>query len=259
MRSLAVANWKMNKTLAEADAFVSEFTALRENDPRADQRPEVLLAPPFTALSTLRGSLPETHVGLAAQDVSAQADGAFTGEISASMLVDLGCRYCLVGHSERRARWSESSELVSRKATQLCENGIAPIVCVGETQEQREAGQTSEIVLKMLRKSLPPAGIPDSGSLVVAYEPVWAIGTGLTATPEQAQEVHSLIRRCLMEERGEIANEIRILYGGSVNPGNARAILSQDDINGVLVGGASLDPLDFNKIVEFEDPEDVPS
>ena len=206
--------------------------------------------------SSMLGALAQAS---ALQDVSAEANGAFTGEISTSMLVDLGCRYCLVGHSERRARWSESSELVSRKATQLCENGIAPIVCVGETQEQREAGQTSEIVLKMLRKSLPPAGIPDSGSLVVAYEPVWAIGTGLTATPEQAQEVHSLIRRCLMEERGEIANEIRILYGGSVNPGNARAILSQDDINGVLVGGASLDPLDFNKIVEFEDPEDVPS
>ena len=259
MRSLVVANWKMNKTLSEAETFAREFASLHKQDLGSDQNPEVVLAPPFTALASLRESLSANTIGLAGQDVSAHPHGAFTGEISAPMLADLGCRYCLVGHSERRALWGESSERVARKAAQLCENGIVPIVCAGETQKEREDGRTSEIVLEMVRSSLPPVGIPDPRSLVVAYEPVWAIGTGLTATPEQAQEVHMLIRQCLVEERGEIGHEIRILYGGSVNPENARSILTRDEIDGVLVGGASLDPVDFSKIVDYEDLEDVPS
>jgi triosephosphate isomerase len=191
--------------------------------------------------------------------VSAHPQGAFTGEIAAEMLAELGCRYCLVGHSERRALWQETSELVAKKATRLCENEIIPILCVGETREEREAERTSDIVLEMIRSSLPPAGTPGRDSLVVAYEPVWAIGTGLTATPEQAQEVHTLIRHCLTEEMGDAGQEIRILYGGSVNPENARAILTRNEIDGVLVGGASLDPVDFTKILEYEDLEDVPS
>ena len=259
MRNLVVANWKMNKNRAEAAAFAKAFSAGRQRDPQSETRPEIVLAPPFTALPILQEFLSTTPLGLAGQDVSAHPHGAFTGEISASMLADLGCHYCLVGHSERRALWGESSEKVAQKAEQLSENGLIPIVCVGETQAEREEGRTSEVVLQMVRSSLPPAGIPDPRSLVVAYEPVWAIGTGLTATPDQAQEVHSLIRQCLIEERGEIGNQIRILYGGSVNPGNVKAILTQDEINGVLVGGASLDPVDFTKIVEFEDLEDVPS
>ena len=259
MKTLIVANWKMNKTRAEAQAFAKEFSVGRQRDPHLENRPEIVLAPPFTALSTLQESLSAGSIRLAGQDTSAHPDGAFTGEIAAAMLADLGCQYGLVGHSERRALWGESSAMVAQKAVQLSENGLIPIVCVGETQEEREAGNTSEVVLEMVRSSLPPAGTPDSPSLVVAYEPVWAIGTGLTATPDQAQEVHSLIRQCLIEERGEIGNEIRILYGGSVNPGNAKAILTQDEINGVLVGGASLDPVSLTKIVEYEDLEDVPS
>jgi triosephosphate isomerase len=259
MRRLIVANWKMNKSPSEAVAFAGDFLASREKDIHAHDRPEVAFAPPYTALAGLQTALAGALAGLAAQDVSAHPQGAFTGEIAAEMLADLGCRYCLVGHSERRALWQETSEIVAKKATRLCENEIIPILCVGETREEREAERTSDIVLEMIRSSLPPAGIPGRDSLVVAYEPVWAIGTGLTATPEQAQEVHTLIRHCLIEEMGDAGQEIRILYGGSVNPENARAILTRNEIDGVLVGGASLDPVDFTKIVEYEDLEDVPT
>ena len=260
MRALIVGNWKMNKSPGEAVSFAEDFLASREKDTRAHDRAEVALAAPYTALAGLQTSLGSgTLTCLAAQDVSAHVQGAFTGEIAAQMLADLGCRYGLVGHSERRAMWNETSEIVAQKATRLLENGIIPILCVGETREEREAERTSDVVLEMVRSSLPPAGTPGRASLVVAYEPVWAIGTGLTATPEQAQEVHTLIRQCLNEELGEAGQENRILYGGSVNPENVHAILSQKEIDGVLVGGASLDPVDFTKIVEYEDLEDVPS
>ena len=259
MKTLVVANWKMNKDRAEAKAFAEDFLARRQRDPKSETRPEIVVAPPFTALSTLQECFSETQVAIAGQDVSAHTGGAFTGEIAAPMLLELGCRYGLVGHSERRTLWGESSQQVADKATRLTETGVVPIVCIGETREEREEARTHDVVREMLRSSLPPAGIPDSSSLVVAYEPVWAIGTGLTATPDQAQEVHELIRRVLVEEVGPVGREIRILYGGSVSPGNAKSILTQDEINGVLVGGASLDPVEFTKIVEYEDLEDVPS
>lgn len=252
MRPLIVANWKMNKKLAEAQGFGERLIALLGHHSPSGGGPEVAIAPPYTALSALAALLVDSPIALAAQDVSVHASGAFTGEIAADMLCDVGCQYGLVGHSERRKGWSESSHEVSQKAEALLQAGLTPIVCVGETLEEREAGRTEDVVLEQLGASLPPAGTPDRDSLVVAYEPVWAIGTGLTATPDQAQEVHALIRGCLVEEFGRAAAEIRIQYGGSVNSDNVKSLMAQQDIDGALVGGASLEADDFAKIVQYD-------
>jgi triosephosphate isomerase len=247
-QKVVAANWKMYKTVREAEAFVADFL------PRvaAVRDVEIVLAPPFTALAAVSAKLAGSAVALAAQNVNAEKQGAFTGEISPLMLAELGCRYGIVGHSERRALYGEGDALVARKAEALLAHGIRPIVCVGETLEEREQGRTDAVVSAQLAGSLAKVPAERAEELVVAYEPVWAIGTGRTATPELAQAVHAMIRARLRQRFGARADRIRIQYGGSVKPDNAAQLLGQPDIDGALVGGASLEPESFARIVRPE-------
>jgi len=240
---LVAANWKMHKTAAEARRFASELL------PRVRELAgiEIAIAPPFTALSALRDSLGGGPVALAAQNVHPQPQGAFTGEVSIAMLTELGCRYCIVGHSERRALFGETDAFIAEKVEALLAAEIRPILCVGETLEQREAGRTHEVLRRQLSGSLARAA--STAELVIAYEPVWAIGTGRTATPELAQEAHAFVRAWLRDRHGGAADDVRILYGGSMKPDNARALMAQPEVDGGLVGGASLDPGDFSAII----------
>ncbi len=211
---------------------------------------EVVLCPPSVYLSAIADAVAGTPVGLGAQNLYAAADGAFTGEVNAAMLADNGCGYVILGHSERRAILGETDAMVSEKLHAAMAGNLIPIVCVGETLEDREAGNTEEVVETQLRGSL--AGLDDAraAGVVIAYEPVWAIGTGKTASPEQAEEVHAFIRKLLGELFGsDVASQMRIQYGGSVKPGNAKELLGQPNIDGALVGGASLKPEDFLGII----------
>jgi triosephosphate isomerase len=251
---IIAANWKMFKRVEEAIAFV-EALAPRVQDLEGT---EIVIAAPFTALESLRGAVSGTPIALAGQNVHHEPEGAFTGEISAGMLADVGCSYGIVGHSERRALFGESSELVSLKLQALLACEIRPIVCVGETLEQREANRTLDVIRDQLDASL--AGLPPERAeeIVLAYEPVWAIGTGKTATPEIAQEVHGAIRDPLKGRFPDAAARIRIQYGGSVKPANSYALMEQPDIDGALVGGASLDPASFYAIIRFDlSPEEA--
>jgi triosephosphate isomerase len=244
---IMAANWKMNKTTGEAEAFVDAFLPLV-----AGAEADVVLAPPATALHCVSKAIGGSAVTLAAQNVNPEEKGAFTGELSPGMLVDLGCRYTIVGHSERRALYGETSDLVARKAVALLSADIRPIVCVGETLDEREASRVEEIIGSQLGGSLAGVDASRAQDVVVAYEPVWAIGTGRTATPELAQEVHGFIRARLCEQFGDAGNEIRIQYGGSVKPDNVAELMAQPDIDGGLVGGASLEPASFASIVNFD-------
>jgi len=245
-RRLLAANWKMHKTVGEAVAFAEAFL------PRvADlEEHEIAIAPPFTALAALGRELEGSRVRLAAQNVHDQPSGAFTGEIAPAMLAELGCAYAIVGHSERRQLFGESSEFVARKAAALFAHGIRPIVCVGETLEEREAGRTFAVLEAQLSVSLDRLEGDQVADAVIAYEPVWAIGTGRTATPAMAQEVHAMIRGGLRRNFGAAAERVRIQYGGSVKPDNAAELMAQPDVDGALVGGASLDPDSFARIVQ---------
>jgi triosephosphate isomerase (TIM) len=247
-RSIVAANWKMYKTVREAEAFATAFLPLV----KAVHDIEIVLAPPFTALAAVGAKLAGSPVALAAQNVNPEKQGAFTGEISPLMLVELGCRYGIVGHSERRALYGEGDTLVARKAAALLAHGIRPIVCVGETLEQREQGRTTAVVSGQLEGSLASVAPEQAEEIVVAYEPVWAIGTGKTATPELAQEVHALIRAQLRRRFGAVGDRVRIQYGGSVKPDNAAALMAQTDIDGALVGGASLEAESFARIIRPE-------
>lgn len=247
-RPILAANWKMFKTQGEATAFAKAFLPQLE----AVRDVDVVIAPPFTALAALGAALAGSRVELAAQNVHPEEQGAFTGEIAPGMLRELGCRYTIVGHSERRTLFGESSELVARKAAALLRHGIRPIVCVGESLEEREAGRTQAVIETQLRESLALLPPERAQELVVAYEPIWAIGTGRTATPALAQEVHAAARAVLRERFGPASDEIRIQYGGSVKPDNVAELMAQPDIDGALVGGASLEPESFARIVRFE-------
>jgi triosephosphate isomerase len=247
-RPLIIGNWKMNKTIGEAVEFAR---ALAARPPDAADR-DVALAPPFTALHALSSVLRGSAIALCAQDVHGEDRGAFTGEVSAPMLLDVGCRYGLAGHSERRRLFGESNEDVNRKAKALLRSGLIPVLCVGESLEEREADQTYNVVRRQLKEGLNNLSADDIRRSIVAYEPVWAIGTGRTASPEQAQEVHHFIRQYIERMAGKDgADAIRILYGGSVNPANAGALMAQKDVDGVLVGAASLDVASFRKIIEY--------
>jgi triosephosphate isomerase len=248
-RPILAANWKMHKTAEEAVAFAKTFLSRVRDVADVD----VVIAPPFSALDRLGRSLHGSNVALAAQNVHPEPQGAFTGEVAASMLIELGCTYAIVGHSERRSLFGESDFFVASKAAALLEAGIRPIVCIGEQLDQREGGLTFEVCGGQLEGSL--ARIPNERAeeIVVAYEPVWAIGTGRTATPEMAQEVHAFVRERLAKRFGDAAQRIRIQYGGSVKPENVYSLMSQPDIDGALVGGASLDPEAFARIVRFEE------
>jgi triosephosphate isomerase len=245
-RTFVCGNWKMHKTVAEAAALVTELAAGLAGDGRV----EVAVAPAFTALAAVGRALAGTPIELAAQDVHWEAQGAFTGEVSAAMLAEVGVRHVIVGHSERRALFGETDQTVRRKVGALLAAGLRPIVCVGETLAEREAGQTMAVVGRQVRGGL--AGFPAEAlaALTLAYEPVWAIGTGKTATTAQAQEVHAAIRAILRELGGAAADAIRIQYGGSVKPENAAELMQQPDVDGALVGGASLKAKDFLAIVK---------
>lgn len=247
-RALIIGNWKMHKTVSEAVEFAR---ALAASLPDAADR-DVALAPPFTALHALSSILKNSPIALCAQDVHGEDRGAFTGEVSAPMLRDAGCRYGLVGHSERRRLFGESNEDANRKAKALLRAGLTPVLCVGESLEEREADQTTSVVRRQLKEGLNNLSADDIRRSIVAYEPVWAIGTGRTASPEQAEDVHRFIRQFIERMAGvERADAIRILYGGSVNPANTGALMAQKDIDGVLVGAASLDLDSFGKIIQY--------
>ncbi|MEM9398930.1 MAG: triose-phosphate isomerase [Verrucomicrobiota bacterium] len=249
-RKIVAGNWKMNKTATEAKEFVSDMIEALGQFSESDV--EIVICPPFIALSKCVEAMEGTSVmQLGAQDMHAERSGAYTGEISAEMLKDLFCRYVILGHSERRQYNGENDEQVNTKTKAAIANKIKPIVCVGETLEQREANRTKTVITTQVTNSLAQLSTEEWSDVVIAYEPVWAIGTGKTATPEQAQEVHKQIRGLVAKNADDaVAEKIRILYGGSVKPGNAEELMSQDDIDGALVGGASLDCESFTAIVE---------
>ena len=240
------ANWKMHKTTEETERFLAGFL------PRiADStEPEIVVCPPFTSLTTAIELCFQSPVRVAAQNMHEADEGAFTGEISAPMLIDLGVEGVILGHSERRQYYAESDEALARKVPAALGAGLEPILCVGEDEAQRDADETEEVLTRQVTADL--AEVPDArlSEVVIAYEPIWAIGTGRTATPDQAQEALALIRGLIDERSDTAASAIRILYGGSVKPGNAAELLSQADVDGALVGGASLDPADFAAIVK---------
>src|SRR5438309_4442976 len=246
-KKIVAANWKMNITQAESARFVESL--LLELGDIADV--EVVIVPPFTAIAKVTEALGKSqNIKIDAQNMHWERNGAFTGEISAALLRDLFIHYVILGHSERRRLFGETDEIVNKKVRAAHEATLRPIVCVGETLEQRDKGNVEKILSIQLRGSLAGLSPKELQETVVAYEPVWAIGTGRNATPEQAQEAHAFIRHTLREMSDEAtADRIRIQYGGSVKPDNARALMSQPDIDGALVGGASLDPRSFARIV----------
>lgn len=251
-KALIAANWKMHKNLGEAISFAE--TLQREVGPMEDR--EVALAPPYTALASVRGVMVRPELKLAAQNCHWEEKGAFTGEISVGMLKDVGCDYVIAGHSERRHVFGESDEVIRKKVIAIFKHGLTPILCVGEVLEDREGGRTFDVVGGQVEKAASDLSPEQAGRLVMAYEPVWAIGTGRTASPAQAQEVHAFIRKRYAELYDkEIAKRIRIVYGGSVKPENVDALMAEPDIDGMLVGGASLDAASFKRIVQFESME----
>ena len=238
----------MNKTVSEALDFVNRLKklVLGINDRH------VVIAPPFPALYPVGAVLKDSGMGLAAQNLSGNKEGAYTGEVSARMLVDAGCTHVIVGHSERRTLFGESNEMVNAKTGMALQSGMRPIVCIGESLRERETGKTFDVIERQIKEGLNLIAAHDIDQLIIAYEPVWAIGTGITATPEQAGEAHAFIRQLMEELYGEgPADRLPLLYGGSVKPENIGKLMAQPDINGALVGGASLDVETFGKIVTF--------
>lgn len=238
IRPLIAANWKMHKTPHEAEDWANRF---KDGLSHVSTRAEALLCVPFTHLSALHTILTDSPVALGAQDVSAHDEGAYTGEVSAGMLADLGVSHVIVGHSERREYHREDDRLVNAKLKRVLKHEMVPILCVGETLEQREGGQAEEVVLAQLEADLDSVTLKGADALVVAYEPIWAIGTGRTATAEDAGEMCAEIRGALANLYPDHASGVRILYGGSMKPNNATELLAQPDINGGLVGSASLE------------------
>src|SRR5438094_1065 len=247
-KKIVAANWKMNMTQGESERFVETF--LRDCGEIIDV--EVVIVPPFTAIAKVMEALGRAHnIKVGAQNMYWEKSGAFTGEISAALLRDLFVHYVVLGHSERRTLFGETDEMVNRKVRAAHEATLRPIVCIGETLEQRDKGNVEKILSIQLRGSLADLTPKELQETVIAYEPVWAIGTGRNATPQQAQEAHAFIRHTLREISDEAtADRIRIQYGGSVKPENARGLMTQADIDGALVGGASLDPRSFAQIVK---------
>jgi triosephosphate isomerase len=243
-KSIVAGNWKMYKTPTEAEALINELVPLAK-----DARCDVVVAPAFVCLERAAKALAGSTVRLGAQNVYWEAKGAFTGEIAIDMLKDLGVRYVIVGHSERRQYFGETDQSVNKRAKAVLAAGLTPIVCVGELLAEREAGKTAEVVEKQVRGALEGLTAEQVAGLIVAYEPVWAIGTGKVATNEQAQEVHAMIRELIAQLYDKaVAAAVRIQYGGSVKPDNAEGLLGQPDIDGALVGGASLKAADFAAI-----------
>ncbi len=252
MRKLLIAaNWKMYKTPTEAQTFLRTFLPLVKDHVHG----EILVCPPSVDLAVVLHSTRGSEVKVGAQNMYCSEEGAFTGEISAKMLVDLGVSHVIIGHSERRQYFGETDELVNQKLITALKHHLVPIVCIGEREEQRESGMTAEVCCRQIGRALDGIDPAKLHKLVIAYEPIWAIGTGKTATPQIAAEAHLTIRSEVARLVGRpIADAMRILYGGSVKPENAEALLSQPEIDGALVGGASLDPHSFATIIKAGDP-----
>jgi triosephosphate isomerase len=241
-------NWKMFKTIGETEKFLDEFMPLVKNVTHAD----IVIAPPYTALATAARKAAGSAVGIAAQNLYFEKQGAFTGEVAASMVADAGCRYVIIGHSERRHIFGESDEGVLKKTRAALGVGLIPIVCVGELAEEREAGRTEAVLASQFKGSVGALTAAEFDGIILAYEPVWAIGTGKVATPEIAAEAHRFLRSQTAGQFGkDAASSLRILYGGSVKPDNTRGLMAQPEIDGTLVGGASLDAKSFAAIVNF--------
>ncbi len=248
-KPIIAGNWKMNKTASEARDLAAKLIPLVSG---AKDR-EIVLAPPFTALSAVNEAIKGTNLALAAQNLFWEDKGAYTGEISAEMLLDLGCKYVIIGHSERRQYFGETDGTVNKRVRQALNKGLLPIVCVGELLAERESGKANDVIDRQVTGAL--AGVIDAEMLkiVIAYEPVWAIGTGKTATPEQANDIHAFIRRKVKSMyTEEVADGLRIQYGGSVTPENVSALMAKPDIDGALVGGASLKPESFAALVNYK-------
>jgi len=236
-----IGNWKMNQSLSDIEAFFSALN-LENNQNNFWISPQSIHIPKCLELGVKAGVL------IGAQNCSDQDQGAFTGEISPESLMELGAHFTLIGHSERRSHYKETDAFINKKVAKAIEKGLVPVLCIGETLEQREAGQTFDVVLTQIKADLEGISLNNESELIIAYEPVWAIGTGKTATPEQAAEVHDKIRALLQELYGDVGEEVSILYGGSVKPDNVKDLLGQTNINGGLVGGASLKADSFNKL-----------
>jgi triosephosphate isomerase len=246
-KNIIAGNWKMNKDLTEAIQLVSELKS--ELDGKT-LNAEVIVAPPFIALETINSLIKDTNIKLAAQNMHSSDSGAFTGEASASMLKSVGCEYVILGHSERRTIFGESDEFINEKVKQAFKNNITPILCCGESLDERENDTTFSIIENQIRAGLKDLSNEQISKTIIAYEPIWAIGTGKTASPEQAQEVHAFIRKLLAElTNDEVSANVTIQYGGSVKPDNAEELLSKPDIDGALVGGACLKADSFRDII----------
>jgi triosephosphate isomerase len=248
-RYLMAGNWKMNKTVGEAVELASAIRAgLEARPPDLD----VVLCPPFTALQAVAGVLKGSRIALGAQNMYWENEGAFTGEVSPVMLRDLGCTYVILGHSERRHAFGETDDGVGNKARAAVAHGLTPLICVGETLSERESGRTLEIVERQVERALRHLGADAASRVVISYEPVWAIGTGHAATPEQAEAVQAFIRKLVALSHGRpVGDALRVLYGGSVKPDNIAALMAQGDIDGALVGGACLKADSFLGIIHF--------
>ncbi len=247
-KKLIAANWKMYKNPDQTRDFFRDFLPLISGH----DRDEITVCPPFINLPAAIEAAKGSNVAVGGQDVYWEKEGAFTGEISTSMLLSLGCTHVIIGHSERRQYFGETDDTVNLKLKAALEAGLVPIVCVGEVLEEREAGITEDVLRRQCTRAFHKLSGKKAAKLVVAYEPVWAIGTGKTATPQLASEAHALIRGEVAKSLGdELAGKLRILYGGSVKPENAKALMSEEEIDGALVGGASLDPKSFAAIVKY--------
>ncbi len=246
-RKIIAGNWKMNNDLNGTISLISNLAKALNNNENCD----IIVCPPFTSLSEANSQIKNTAIKLGAQNMYFENEGAYTGEISAQMLKSVGCEFVILGHSERRAIFNESDSLINKKIKKAFSSGLKPIFCVGESLEQREKGVTKDIIKTQVTEGLKDISSEEMKTLIIAYEPVWAIGTGKNATPEQAQEVHEFIRSLIQEKYSEdIADNMIIQYGGSVKPGNAKNLLSQKDIDGALVGGASLKADSFLGIIQ---------
>jgi len=248
-RPILAGNWKMNMDATQARELASKLIPLVASVKDRD----IVLGPPFTSLSAVAETIKGTNISLSAQNLHWEDKGAFTGEISADMLLDSGCKYVIIGHSERRQYFGETDETVNKKVKQALKKGLLPILCVGETLAEREAGKLNEIIGRQVTGGLKDISADDMKKIVIAYEPVWAIGTGKTASPEQANEVHALIRQKVKAlYSADMAEGLRIQYGGSVTPENVSQLMAMPDIDGALVGGASLKPESFAALVNFK-------
>ena len=246
---IIVGNWKMNMTATQARDLAAKLIPLVSS---VKDR-EIVVAPPFTALQNVAEVIRGTNIALAAQNMHWEDKGAFTGEISAEMLLDLGCKYVIIGHSERRQYFHETDETVNKKVRQALNKGLLPIVCVGELLSEREAGKANDVIDRQVVGALKDVTAVEMQKIVIAYEPVWAIGTGKTATPDQANEIHAFIRlKVKTMYTAEVAESLRIQYGGSVTPDNVSQLMAMPDIDGALVGGASLKPESFAALVTFK-------